>query len=71
MHIVIISNLVYLFSTILAKSGSSQPSAHSQCASKKVITSPFTCLAPSNRALISPERFSVLRTLVVTGRVAT
>lgn len=63
--------LTYLFNTILAKRGSSQPSAHSQCASRNVITSPLTCLAPSNRALISPERFSVLKTLVSTGRVAT
>ena len=35
-------------SPISAKSGSSHPSVHSQCASKKVITAPFAALAPNN-----------------------
>lgn len=59
------------FSTILANKGSSQPSVHSQWASRKVITCPFTCLAPSNLALINPERFPVRKTYVWTGKVLT
>ena len=34
------------FLAISAKRGSNQPSVHSQCASKKVITFPLTCFAP-------------------------
>lgn len=62
---------VFLFSTILANRGSNHPSVHSQWASKKVMTSPLTCLAPSNRALIRPDLFSVLQTNTGTGSVAT
>lgn len=62
---------VFLFSTILAKRGSSQPSVHSQWASKKVITWPVTCWAPKSRARMRPERFSVLRTCTETGSVFT
>ena len=38
-------------------SGSSQPSAHSQCESKKTRTSPVATAAPFSRALIKPSRF--------------
>lgn len=35
------------------------------------MTWPVTCLAPSKRALINPERLPVLKTLTVTGKLAT
>ncbi len=38
----------FRFLAISANRGSSQPSVHSQWASRKVITEPFTCFAPSN-----------------------
>jgi hypothetical protein len=61
----------YLSSTILASKGSSQPSVHSQWASRNVITCPFTCFAPRSLARIKPDRFSVLRTWTGTGNVDT
>lgn len=47
---------------ILASSGSSHPSVHSQWASRNVITCPLTFAAPMRRARMRPERFPVLRT---------
>lgn len=47
---------IYLFSATRANRGSSQPSVHSQWASRKVMTSPLTSLAPIKRARISPDR---------------
>merc|ERR1719266_1273388 len=38
----------FRLAAISASSGSSHPSVHSQCASKKVITAPFAALAPNN-----------------------
>lgn len=54
---------------ILDSSGSNQPSVHSQCASRNVITWPLTCFAPRSLALIRPDLFSVRYTYVGTGSV--
>jgi hypothetical protein len=62
---------VFLSWTIRERSGSSQPSVHSQWASRNVMTWPLTCFAPRRRALIRPERFSVRRTITGTGSVLT
>ena len=43
--------------------GSSQWGAHSQCASKKVNTSPLASAAPRNRAWIKPSRVGCRRSL--------
>lgn len=62
---------VVLSSAILDSKGSSQPSVHSQWASRNVITCPVTCFAPRSLALIRPDLFSVRYTYVGTGNVFT
>jgi len=48
------------FSAILARSGTSQPLEHSQCASKNVKTSPLASAAPLSRARMRPSLFESL-----------
>lgn len=62
---------VFLSCAILDRSGSSHPSVHSQCASRKVMTCPLTCCAPRRRALIRPDRSFVRYTYTGTGKVLT
>lgn len=61
----------YLSSLMRARSGSSQPTVHSQWASRKVMTWPVVAAAPLSLALIRPERCSILRMRTGTSRVRT
>lgn len=66
-----LSLLSYLSSAILANRGSSQPSVHSQCESKKVKTFPLASSAPLIRARMSPDLSGSLSVITGTGSFAT
>ena len=51
-----------------AGAGTYQPSAASQCESRKTMTSPWACCAPIVRARISPDRFGAI-TILTTGGI--
>lgn len=54
-----------------ASRGSNHPSEHSQCASKKVRTSPEAMFAPRRRARIRPVRLADRIIFTETGRCET